>query len=780
VAGSAGRPRATPVCFSRPHPDSPKALVPSDQLERLRPALAGRYDLSRELGRGGMATVYLADDLKHQREVAIKVLRPELGALLGADRFTREIRVAAALNHPHILPLHDSGDVLVDSPERGGGPEKLLFYVMPYVRGESLRQRLAHERQLPIEEAVAIVRQVASALEHAHARGLIHRDIKPENILLHEGEAMVADFGIALAAGAGPNERLTGTGLMVGTPQYMSPEQAAGERTLDPRSDVYSLACVLYELLAGEPPYTGPTAQAVIAKRFTDPVPSVRRLRPTVPPAVEQALSKALARIPADRFPSAAAFAAALIATPGSQSRQRSVAVLPFLSMSTNPENEFFADGITEDVIAQLTKIRSLKVISRSSVMQFKKRERSLRDIGATLQVATLLEGSVRQAGDRVRIVAQLIDVEADHHLWAETYDRQLTDIFAIQTDVALQIASALQAELSYAEQARIHREPTTDLHAYQLYLQGRHCYTRYTEDGFRRAIEYFQQAIAADPNYALAHVGVALAYAEVAAGQSGGGLREEVAFKRAKEAVTTALALDGGLGEAHEVLALIKCVHDFDWVGAEREFKLALELSPGAADIYDHYGWLCSALERYDEALSLVKRAQELDPLTHRADVATTLIRAGRYPEALESALRCVEFDPEYGRGRSTLGWAYLKNGRTEQGLAELERTVALVPGNTLYLAQLGEAYGLTGRAAKAREVLRQLEELSRQRYVSPYHMAYVYTGLGEQDRAMDFLERAYEERAGSLYGVKGSFLFTSLRPHPRFQALLRKMNLA
>jgi serine/threonine-protein kinase len=743
--------------------------MPSQPLDRLGSALAGRYAVECELGRGGMATVYLADDLKHSRKVAIKVLRPELGSLLGPDRFAREIRIASALNHPHILPLHDSGDA-----------DGLLFYVMPYIRGESLRQKVKREKQLSIEEALRIAGQVAAALDHAHAHGLIHRDIKPENILLHEGEAMVADFGIALAASAAPGARLTETGLVLGTPEYMSPEQATGEPALDARSDVYSLGCVLYELFTGEPPHTGASPQSVIARLLTDPVPAVRRLRPAVPPSVEQALMKALAKIPADRFESAGAFAHALTLRDGGEPRPPSVAVLPFLNLSADPENEFFTDGITEDVIAQLSKIRSLKVISRTSVMPFKKREQGLRAIGSTLEVATLVEGSVRRVGDRVRIVAQLIDAEADRHLWSETYDRQLTDIFAIQTDVALQIASALKAELSPAERTRIGREPTRDLHAYQLYLQGRHCYRRYTEEGMSKGLEYFRQAIAADPGYAMAHVGVALVYAELAAGQGGGTMREEEAFQEARDAVTKALVLDNGLGEAHSVLALLKCTHDFDWAGSEREFKLALELSPGSADIYDHYGWLCSALERYEEALPLVKKAQELDPLAHRADFATTLIRAGRYQEALESALRCVEFEPEYARGRSTLGWAYIKNGRPDEGLAELKQAVVLVPGNTLYLAQLGEAYGLVGRAEESRQVLQQLEELSRERYVSPYHLAYVYTGLGEYDRAMDLLERAYEERAGSVYGVKGSFLFTPLRSHPRFNALLRKMNLA
>ena len=743
-------------------------------LSRLAPALAGRYTLDRELGRGGMATVWLADDLKHHRKVAIKVLRPELGSLLGPDRFAREIRIAAGLNHPHILPLHDSGLVPASA-----GDGDLLYYVMPFVAGDSLRSRLAREVQLPIDDAIRLVRQVAAALHHAHLRGVIHRDIKPENILLHEGEAMVADFGIALAAGAAGDERLTESGLMLGTPEYMSPEQATGERELDARSDVYSLACVLYELLAGEPPHSGASARIVIAKRFTEAVPRVRRLRPAVPVAVEQALVRALALEPAERFPTTAAFAEALMPLAEGGSRPPSVAVLPFLNLSADPENEFFADGITEDVIAQLSKVRSLKVISRGSVMGFKQREQNLREIGVALDVETLLEGSVRRAGDRVRIVAQLLDAATSRHLWAETYDRQLTDIFAIQTDVALQIAAALRAELSRDERTRIHREPTADVQAYQLYLQGRHCYTRYTEESIRKGIDYFKEAIAGDPGYAMAHVGAALAYAELAAGAGGGTLRPDEAYDAGMKAVSAALKLDPDLGEAHAVLALFRMVHDYDWPGAEAEFKLALELSPGAADIYDHYGWLCGAMERYDEALALVRRAQELDPLTHRADVASTLLRAGRNEEALQAALRAVEFDPEYGRVRSTLGWAYLKTGMPDQGLAELERAARAAPGHTLYLAQLGEAYGLTGRTEQAREILRRLEEMSRERYVSPYHMAYVYTGLGEDETAIGCLERAYEERGGSVYGVKGSFLFTTLRPHPRFRALLARMNL-
>jgi serine/threonine-protein kinase len=738
----------------------------TDQLQRLTAALASRYAIERELGSGGMATVYLADDLKHHRKVAIKVLQPELAFALGPDRFLREIDVAAKLNHPHILALYDSGEA-----------HGFLFYVMPYITGESLRQKLTRERQLSIEEALGITRQVAMALGHAHAQGVIHRDVKPENILLYEGEAMVADFGIALAVSAAVGERLTKTGLAVGTPEYMSPEQALGERELDARSDVYSLGCTLYEILAGEPPYTGPTAQAVIAKRLTDPVPAVRRLRTTVPAGVEQALMRALARVPADRFASAGEFAEALTNPAVAPPRPRTVAVLPFLNLSADPENEYFADGITEDIIANLSKIRALEVISRTSVMPFKKREQGLREIAAKLEVATLLEGSVRRVGDRVRIVAQLIDAETDQHLWAETYDRQLTDIFAIQTEVALRIAAALRAELSPDERMRIGREPTSDLQAYQLYLQGRHCFIRYTPEGIRKGIEYFEQAIEQDPNYALAYASVALAYAELA---ESGLIRPDEAYRQAKEAVAKALELDSGLGEVHSMLAYLKFICDFEWTGAEREFKRALELNPSSADTYDYYGRMLLALERYDEAIAMLQRAQELDPLAHRLDIATALLRAGRYDEALRAATPVIELDPNYARGHSTLGWAYLKKGMHDQGLAELEKAVSLSPGNTLFLAQLGQAFAMLGKVEQARELLRQLEEVSRHKYVSPYHIAYVYTGLGAQERAMDLLERAYEERAGAVYGIKGSFLFLTLRSHPRFTALLRKMNLA
>jgi eukaryotic-like serine/threonine-protein kinase len=739
-------------------------------------ALADRYTVLRELGHGGMATVYLADDLRHGRQVAIKVLKAELGILLGPDRFAREIRIAAALNHPHILPLYDSGRMPGADAEGSG----LLFYVMPYVRGGSLRERLARERRLPVAEAVDLVRQVALALDHAHTHGLVHRDVKPENIMLHEGEAMVTDFGIAFAAATTAGERLTETGLLIGTPDYMSPEQATGERTLDARSDVYSLGCVLYELLTGDPPHASTSGRSVIARRLTEPAPRARRVRPQVPAAIDDALARALAVDPAGRFPTAAAFAEALAgrATVAAAPRPPSVAVLPFHNLSADPENEFFADGITEDVIAQLSKIRSLRVIGRGSVMKFKARDQSLREIGATLDVATLLEGSVRRAGSRVRIVSQLIDAESDRHLWAETYDRDLTDIFAIQSDVALQIATALEAELSPEEHTQLGKEPTDDVEAYRLYLQGRYCIQRWTQEGLDQGLRYLEEAVARDSSYALAYASMAYAYTDIGVGVAGS-LPPDEAFRLAKAAVARALEIDPALAEAHAVLGHLKYVCDYDWAGAEVELKRAIELNPNSGDAFDIYGLLLSAQERYDEAVEAQQRAHELDPLAHRMDIVTTYLRMGRYDEAVRRATRIVEIEPHLALGHLTLGWARLLKGMPEEGLAAMQKAVSLSPENALYLAQLGQAFAMVGRTDRARAVLVQLEELSRQRYVSPYHMAYVHTGLGEHERALDWLERAYEERAGGVWGVKGSFLFRSLRSHPRFQALLRRMNL-
>ena len=458
------------------------------------------------------------------------------------------------------------------------------------------------------------------------------------------------------------------------------------------------------------------------------------------------------------------------------RSRSASVAVLPFLNLSADREDEYFADGITEDVIAHLSKIRALKVISRTSVMPFKQRQHSLKEIGTTLGATTVLDGSIRHVGDRVRIVAKLIAVETDQHLWVETYDRQLTDIFSIQTDVAFQIAAALKAELSPDEQTRVRRGPTKDIQAYQLFLKGREWFIKYQPESFTRAIDYYERALAHDPTFALASAHMAMAYIELA---EMGSTAPEIVYQRAADAAANALKLDPELDAAHCTMGYLKMVREFDWPGAERDFKRALELSPSNADTYALYGRMCAGLARYDEAIALQQRAHELDPMAQRMDVLTTLLRAGRYEQAVAESEAALELDPGYDRARATLGWAYFLSGRRAEGLAELQRAVAVAPGNTIWLGQLGEAYAMTGDTEKARGILRELEERARAAYVSPYHFAYVYIGLGDYDTAMDWLERAVAERTGPTYSIKGSFLLAPLHAHPRFRALLQQMKL-
>ena len=528
---------------------------------------------------------------------------------------------------------------------------------------------------------------------------------------------------------------------------------------IDPHSGVYAQALMRALEAAGDRAaaiqHASEHAQRMRVDLESDPDPGVA------------ALAAQLARAPARPDP---------VLTPRAGIRSCVVAVLPFLNLSTDPENEYFADGITEDVIAHLSKIRAMEVISRASVMQFKQREQGMKEIAATLGATAVLDGSVRRAGDRVRIVATLLDSATDQHLWAETYDREMTDIFAIQTDVALHIAAALKTQLTSDEQTRVHRKPTRDLQAYHLFLQGRRCLSSWTTVAVQDAIDCFERAIARDPSFALAYANLSMAHIEIA---ESGARPPSGAYATAEETARVALKLDPELSAAHCTLGYIKAVRELDWAGAEQEFKRALQLSPSNADALDLYGRLCSALGRHDEAIGLVERARELDPLAHRMDLATALLRAGRYDDAVVRARDAVELDPVHDRAVATLGWAYLLSGRTDDGLAQLEHAVSLSPENTMWLGQLGAAYGLAGKPAKVGEILRDVEARGKSAYVSPYHLAYAHMGVGDVERALDFLERAVSERGGGTYGIKSSFLFLPLRPHPRFRALLAKMKL-
>ncbi len=461
----------------------------SDAVTRLNAALEGRYRIVREAGAGGMATVYLADDLKHERRVALKVLKPELAAVVGAERFLTEIRTTANLQHPHILPLFDSGEA-----------DGFLFYVMPYVEGESLRDRLDREGRLELDEALRIASDVAEALQAAHEQGVIHRDIKPANVMLSRGRALVADFGIARAAELSESRRLTQTGSSIGTAGYMSPEQAAGSDDVDHRADIYSLACVLYEMLAGEPPYAAPTVIAMLAKQVTEPVPSVSRLRPNVPSSLERALRLALEKEPSARFDSAVAFAQALVAAEGgpvaeAAPQERTVIVLPFVNRSGSEDNEYFSDGLTEEVISDLAGLSHLRVISRNSAMALKGTRKDTATLARELGVTHLVTGSVRRAGDALRVTAELVEARSDTPLWSEKFSGTVEDVFGIQEEISKQIVSALELKLSTTEERKVTERPIDDVVAYDCYLRARRDMYLWTPEAQRRALRFVDQA---------------------------------------------------------------------------------------------------------------------------------------------------------------------------------------------------------------------------------------------------------------------------------------------
>ena len=747
----------------------------SDQSIHLTDALAGRYTIERELGRGGMATVYLAADLKHDRQVALKVLHAELTTGLGPDRFVREIKLAARLSHPHILALFDSG-------EAGG----LLFYVMPYVDGESLRTRLGHERRLSVEEAVSISRSVAAALDYAHQQGVVHRDIKPDNIMIHQGEAMVTDFGIAKAL-ARNDDTLTQTGLLVGTPSYMSPEQAAGD-VVDGRSDVYSLGCVLYEMLAGRKPFEGTNALAILSKQVTETPASLHDARGDLSEGIEAAVLRAMAKAPDDRFATAAEFARALSDPrgigPSSQTTavtapvagKHSIAVLPFLNMSADPENEYFADGMAEEIINALTKLEGLRVTARSSAFSFKGKQQDVGEIGRRLRVATVLEGSVRRSGKRIRVTAQLVSVAGGHHLWSERYDREMADVFAIQDDISRSIVDMLKVTLLGAQDAPLVRRQTDDLEAYTAYLKGRYFWNQRTPEALRKSIVLFHEAQERDPGYAPPFAGEADAYnmlgwwADVPPG---------VAFPAARKAAAQAVALAPELAEGHASQAFAKQYYDWDWAAAEADYKHAIALNPKYPTARQWYAQTLITSGRSEEAIGQIRLAAELDPLSLIIVVTRALISyyAGRYEDAVTEARRTLDLEPSFGAGYSNVGLASLQLGKHEEAIVALRKAQSLSRFRTMMAAQLAHALGRGGDRAAALAILADLRHAAAERYVSPYEFAWIHAGLDDRENALASLEEACAERSSQMVFLRVDPLFRDLRGDPRFRSLVERV---
>ena len=661
--------------------------------ERLAEALADRYRIERRpdgslalLGRGGTATVYLAHDLRHDRPVALKVVHQELAASVGSERFLQEIRFVARLSHPHILPLFDSGEVGQAHPDGTEAPP-LLYYVMPYVAGQTLRQRLDGQGQLPVAAAVRVAREVALALDCAHRNGVIHRDIKPENILFEDDQAIVADFGIATAMETAGSHRLTATGLAVGTPSYMSPEQAGGGSQMDGRSDIYSLGCVLYEMLGGEPPFAGPTPQSVMAKQVVARLPSIRSRRSDVPDAVERALSKTLAKEPGDRFATGAELAAALeaagsAARPNGGGRRRAaalvgagaiaatallfalgisdrrgkppetprIAVLPFQNLGAATDG-YFSDGITEEITSRLAMIPRLGVISRTSAEQYRQSSKSMKDIGRELGVEYILEGSVRWektgGSSRVRVTPQLIRVSDDRNLWAGRYDETIEEVFLVQSRIAEQVASALDLALQRPEHEALAAKPTENLRAYDFYLRGNDFLNQPGDpDALRTAEEMYTKATTLDPGFALAFA--RLARAQIWQFHFSERTGERLA--KARAAADSALRLQPHLPEAHLALGQIHYWGELDYDAALREFRTAHAGDPGNGDIAWARGLVERRLGHWDQALTDLRRAVELDPrsMVKNLDLFEVYLRRREYPEAERHLARALELGPD------------------------------------------------------------------------------------------------------------------------------------
>ena len=709
--------------------------------------MSDTYTIDRELGRGGMATVYLAQDGKHERLVALKVLHPDLAASLGPDRFLREIKLAARLNHPHILPLHDSGDA-----------DGFLYYVMPYVEGESLRERLDREQNFSIDEAVHHGKAIASALDYAHRQGIVHRDIKPENVMLYEGEAMVMDFGIAKAVSAAGPETLTQTGMMIGTPAYVSPEQAAGETNLDGKSDQYSLACVLYEMLSGERPFSGATPQAVMAKRFSEMPKPLRTLRSSVPESVEHAVTKAMAIDPAGRYGTSAQFGQALasgsLTTPTNTaslpqavvSAAKSVAVLPFTNMSADAENEYFTDGMAEEIINALNKVQSLRVAARTSSFAFKGKNEDVGEIGRKLKVSTVLEGSVRKMGNRLRITAQLVNVADGYHLWSERYDREMEDVFAIQDDISQAIVKALKVILSEGEKKQIEKVRAENVQAYDYYLRGRQYYQIH-----RKSLEYarqmFNRAVETDPEYARAYAGVA---------------------------------------DSCSLLYMYFDARDFNLRQADTASAKALELEPDLAEAHVARGLAISLSKRFREAETEFETAMKLDPKLFEAAYwyGRALLAEGRAQEAAKMFERASSLRPEDYQAPNFLAQAYNSIGRTEEGHNANRRSIKLMeaqlelnPSDARAANLLAATFANLGDEAKAMEYAERSLEIDPDDAMLLYNVACTYALLGKTDDAIARLERAVDKGFGHKEWLDHDPDLNALHDSPRFKSLLAAM---
>jgi eukaryotic-like serine/threonine-protein kinase len=762
----------------------------------------GYYRIDSVLGVGGMGVVYLAHDERLGRKVALKLLPLELATdARQLEKLKLEARTASALNHPNIVTIHEIGEV-----------DERHYIATEFIKGKTLRDRI-NEGPIPPNEAIAVAQQIASALSVAHEVGIVHRDIKPENIMLRpDGYVKVLDFGIAkfvqpdVAAGS----QTVTQNLIIGTVRYMAPEQARG-LPADARSDIWSLGVIMYEMIDGQPPFPGETNTDVVASVLRSNPPPIDR---SIPTGLQQIINRCLAKDPGARFQTASelrdqlqsgqsqsltrrawwsgAAALVLVALIGgwawwahvrSEPRPagsgvlpaKSIAVLPFDNLSRDPDNAYFVDGVQDEILTRLAKIADLKVISRTSTQRFTRAKANLPDIAKQLGVANLLEGSVQRSADQVRVNVQLINAVTEEHLWADTYDRKLTDIFTVETEIAKAIADTLQAKLTGSEKQMVASQPTTDMTAYDLYHKGRSHWEKRSGDNIPKAIGFYEQAIARDPNYALAYAGLADAYGMLPLYT--GSPRHEAA-RKAKEAALKALRLDPNLAEAHAIYGELLYFYDVDVTGSLRELQRAVELKPNYASARQWYGNNpLAAFGRFEEAINEGERAVELDPLSPviNSDLGGTLYWARRYEEAAAQLHKTLELDPTFVHAHYYLGAVLLVKGDFDGAIAEFEKAKQFGYDASI-LGLIGAAKARAGDKNAALRALRDLDAIPQDLY--SYARALLHLSLDQKDEAMRWLERGYEDGDGSdLSWINVDPLLDELRGNPRFEALVQKV---
>ncbi len=737
--------------------------------------IAGKYKILAELGRGGMGVVYKAEDTRLRRTVALKFLHPDLIRDQEAkERFIQEAQAAAALDHPNICTVHEvdeSGDQ--------------TYIAMAYVEGQSLKERIKNG-PLDLDEALDIASQAAQGLLAAHKKGIIHRDIKPANIMLtEEGLAKIMDFGLAkLAWGVD----LTKTDAVMGTVAYMSPEQAAGE-SVDRHTDIWSLGCVLYEMLAGRRPFKRAPSQAAVYSILNEEPEPILRLRKDLPGGVEKILKTCLQKEPFDRYKDMRALLSDLksvdrmertqtIRAGAAREEPPSIAVLPFVNMSADPEQEYFCDGLAEELINSLTKIKDTKVVARTSAFAFKGQTIDVREIGRRLNVEKVLEGSVRKSGNKLRITAQLINVADGYHLWSEKFDREMEDIFAIQDEISLAIVDNLKVKLLKKEEEALLKRYTEDPEAYNLYLKGIYFLRMYTTEGFQEAIKYFELTLQKDPNYALAYYGLSEVFYAIS---YWGNVPPHEAYPKAKEFAKKAIEMDEEIGEAHAALGLVYTFYDWNWKEAERELTMALELNPSSAIIHLSHSWFLSLTEKHQEAITEAKRAQELDPLSPLilSSIGLACIYGSQYDKAIDELKAGMILAPDFYLMHYYLGLAYRGKSLQKEAIAEMERAVDLsnAPWPALMLAA---NYFESDLIDRGESLLQSLEQRVRKEYMPSLGFAYIYFLRGDLDKACHWLERGCKEKDSflpwcAIIPIQEYQLFN----HPRLRPLFEKCGL-